>query len=49
MSGLLGWAARGEIGDQRRAQISATAAAVFEQIERDFAKALEVGAVDDGA
>jgi len=44
ISSLLRWAARGEIGDQRRAQIGAPAAAILEQVERDFAEAREVGA-----
>jgi hypothetical protein len=49
MSSLLGWAAWGQVGDQRSAQISTSAAAVFEQKQRDLAEAIEVCAIDDGA
>jgi hypothetical protein len=49
MSSLLRWAAWGEVGDQRSAQISAPATAVFEQKQRDLPEAIEVRAIDDGA
>src|ERR1700722_8735428 len=49
MSSLPRWAAWGEVGDQRSAQISAPATAVFEQKQCDVAEAIEVRAIDDGA
>jgi hypothetical protein len=49
MSNLLRWAAWGEVRDQRSAQISAPATAVFEQKQCDLAEAIEVRAIDDGA
>src|SRR5271157_2754582 len=44
----LRWAAGCEIGDQRRAYVRASAAAVLEEEKRNLAEADEIGAVDDG-
>ena len=43
------WAARGEIGDERRAYVRTAAAAILQKEQRDFAKLGEIGAVDDRA
>jgi hypothetical protein len=42
-------AARGKIGDQRRAYVRTAAAAILEEEQRDFAEPGEIGAVDDRA
>ena len=38
-----------EIGDRRRADSGLAAAAILEKEQRDFAEAVEIGAVDDEA
>src|SRR5271157_234749 len=49
MSFSLWRAARGKIGDERRADVGTPAAAILQKEQRDFAEAGEVGTVDDGA
>jgi hypothetical protein len=46
---IIGWAARGEIGDERRAYVGATATAVLKQEQSDFTEPGEIGTVDDRA
>lgn len=42
-------AARGEIGDERRAYVGAAATAVLEKEERDLVESRKFGAIDDQA
>src|ERR1700730_7591462 len=48
MDASLPRAARGEIGNERRAYVRTTPAAMLEKEQRDFAESGEIGAVDDG-